>query len=102
VVRGLVEVALRDGEGFVREAAAEALGALGAAAAQHAGVVRGLVDALRDGDAFVRRVAAEALGALMRRGVRIFRRRGLLPSGRVRWEVLTVTELSQRRSNRRG
>jgi len=54
-------IALRDGEGPARAAAASALGRLGAAAAP---AISALVDALRDSQDSARAAAAEALGRL--------------------------------------
>jgi hypothetical protein len=67
--------------------AAEALGAMGVAAARPE-VLQALLERLRDEDGLVRRAAAEALTAWHRQGLRFFR------DAQGRWTVRTVEELS--------
>jgi HEAT repeat protein len=77
---------LRDEDPRVRQAAAKALGRMGAAATPEA--LQALLERLRDNDPGVCRAAAWALTAWHRQGLRFFR------DAQGRWTVRTVEELS--------
>ncbi|MBC7239774.1 MAG: HEAT repeat domain-containing protein, partial [Chloroflexi bacterium] len=78
---------LQDGYENVREAAARAVGALGAAAATPEILAR-LASLLQDGDEDVRRAAAWAVGALQEKGLYLFASGGV-------WQARPLGELTE-------
>jgi HEAT repeat protein len=82
---------LRDPDAGVQSAAAEAVGGLGAAAAT-AEILAGLARLLRDRNPWVRSVVARVMETMIRKGVRIFMRRGFL--GRQKILAHSLAELA--------